>query len=504
MDAPDGPFLGTVVADAARRYGDRAAFRLPSGTELSYRDLDRLADEVASGLAARGLGERDVLLLALPSGLEYVVAYVAAARLGATTAGANPRLREAERARLADAVDPDLVLATKETAPGLGDRSLEVVEPTEDLDRLLADLRQPGAAPPTVGPDPDRPTCICFTSGSTGDPKGAWFTDRQLAAIHHLDTGGAWGSGGHMVSGTAFAHVGVMTKLPWQLAAGATIHVLDRWSATALLDLIEHYRLPAVNGVAAQIALLLREPDFDLRDLSSVGAIVVGAGPSPPALVAEARLRFDAPYAIRYSSTESGGIGLGTALDAGDEEALHTVGRPRPGVEAEVRDGDGRLADDGEVGELWLRTPSSMSGYWRDPDGTAETLMDGWLRTGDLAHVDSAGCFRLSGRVKEMYIRGGYNVYPLEVEAVLGNHPGVAQVAVVSRPDPTMGEVGVAVVVPADPARPPELADLLAHASGDLSSYKLPAAVRIVDAMPLNAGDKLDRRALARREASGA
>lgn len=504
MDAPDGPFLGAVVADAAGRYGGRAAFRLPSGTELSYRDLDRLADETAAGLSARGLGERDVLLLALPSGLEYVVAYVAAARLGATTAGANPRLRDAERARLADAVDPDLVLATTETAAGLDDRAVEVVEPTEDLDLLLAGLRRPGAAPPPVGADPDRPTCICFTSGSTGDPKGAWFTDRQLVAIHQLDTGGAWGSGGHMVSGTAFAHVGVMTKLPWQLAAGATVHVLDRWSATALLDLVERYRLPAVNGVAAQIALLMQEPDFDRRDLSSVGAIVVGAGPSPPALVAEARRRFDAPYSIRYSSTESGGIGLGTALDADDDEALHTVGRPRPGVEAEVRDADGRPVPEGEVGELWLRTPSAMSGYWRDADGSAEALVDGWLRTGDLAHVDRAGCFRLSGRVKEMYIRGGYNVYPLEVEAVLGTHPDVAQVAVVPRPDPTMGEVGVAVVVPADPSRPPELPDLVAHASGDLSSYKLPVAVRIVDALPLNAGDKLDRRTLARREAAEA
>ena len=501
MGTPDGPFLGWIVADAAHHYGDRAAFRLPSGAEMSYRDLDRLADEVAAGLSHRGLGERDVLLLALPSGLEYVVAYVAATRLGATTAGANPRLRDAERARLVDAVDPDLVLATEHQAGGFDGRTVEQVQPTEDLAGLLADLRRPGAAPPPVAPDADRPICVCFTSGSTGDPKGAWFTDRQLAAIHQLDTGGAWGSGGHMVSGTAFAHVGVMTKLPWQLAAGATVHVLDRWSATALLDLVERYRLPAVNGVAAQIALLLQEPDFDRRDLSSVGAVVVGAGPSPPALVAETRRRFDASYSIRYSSTESGGIGLGTALDADDDEALHTVGRPRPGVDAEVRDPDGRPVGDGEVGELWLRTPSTMSGYWRDPDGTAEALVDGWLRTGDLAHVDPAGCFHLSGRVKEMYIRGGYNVYPLEVEAVLGTHPGVAQVAIVPRPDPTMGEVGVAVVVPSDPGSPPDLDDLVAHAAADLSGYKLPAAVRIVDALPLNAGDKLDRRGLARREA---
>ncbi|MEC9000764.1 MAG: class I adenylate-forming enzyme family protein [Actinomycetota bacterium] len=512
MGNPDGtnspgPFLGAVVTDAARRYGNRAAFRLPSGTELSYRDLDRLADEVAAGLTARGLDEGAVLLLALPSGLEYVVAYVAAARIGVTTAGANPRLLDAERSRLADAVDPDLVLATAGLAGGLDRYHVELIEPTEDLDRLLDDLRGVEGAPRPVATDLDRPTCICFTSGSTGDPKGVWFTDRQLAAIHQLDTGGVWGTGGHMVSGTAFAHVGVMTKLPWQLAAGATIHVLDRWSAGALLDIVERHRLPAVNGVAAQIALLLREPDFDRRDLSSVGAVVAGAGPSPPALVEEARRRFDAPYSIRYSSTESGGIGLGTALDADDEEALHTVGRPRPGVGAEVRDADGSSLGDGEVGELWLRTPSAMSGYWRDPDGTAMALVDGWLRTGDLAHVDEAGCFRLSGRIKEMYIRGGYNVYPLEVEAVLGTHPAVAQVAIVPRPDPIMGEVGVAIVVPTDPTRPPALDDLLAHAAGDLSGYKLPTVMRVVDALPLNAGDKLDRRGLAlreRREASGA
>ena len=128
-----------------------------------------------------------------------------------------------------------------------------------------------------------------------------------------------------------------MTKIGWQLASGATIHVMDRWTAAGLLDLIERYRLPALNGVAAQVALLMQEPDFEQRDLSCIRSIVVGAGPSPPALVIEARTRFDAPYVIRYSSTESGGIGLGTGLAADDEEALPTVGRPRPGVAAELR-----------------------------------------------------------------------------------------------------------------------------------------------------------------------
>jgi acyl-CoA synthetase (AMP-forming)/AMP-acid ligase II len=502
-----GPLLAGTVTEAARRYGDRAAFRLVTSDEnlaigeLSYRELDRATDEVAVGLVARGVGPGSVLLLSLPSGTDYAVAYLAAAKVGATTAGANPRLRARERRLLVDTVEPDLVLATGALSEGIPTaQRVEIVEPCEDPGRPLLALRNNGDVAPIASADPNRPTCICFTSGSTGDPRGVWFTDRQLAAIHELDTGGVWGSGGHMVSGTAFAHVGVMTKIGWQLASGATIHVMDRWTAAGLLDLIERYRLPALNGVAAQVALLMQEPDFEQRDLSCIRSIVVGAGPSPPALVIEARTRFDAPYVIRYSSTESGGIGLGTGLDADDEEALHTVGRPRPGVAAEIRDPDGRALATGEIGELWLQTPSAMSGYWNDPNGTAESLVDGWLRTGDLARVDDAGCFRLSGRIKELYIRGGYNVYPMEVEAVLGTHPEVAQVAVIPRPDPTMGEIGVAVVVPTHPDRPPTLDDLLALGRDALSGYKLPEAIRIVDHLPLNAGDKLDRRSLASRE----
>ena len=496
------PLLAETVAEAARRFGDRAAFQLADGTELSYRELDRASDEVAAGLAGRGLGPGNVLLLSLPSGLEYAVGYLAAAKAGVTTAGANPRLRARERSRIIEAVDPDLILANDALSDGIPeDRRVELVGDGNDPTQLLAGLRGHGEVVPAVPADPYRPTCICFTSGTTGDPRGAWFTDRQLVAIHALDAGGAWGSGGHMVSGTAFAHVGVMTKLGWQLASGATIHVMDRWTASGFLDLVERYRLPAVNGVASQVSLLMQEPGFDDRDLSCVQSIVVGAGPSPPALVIEARERFGAAYSIRYSSTESGGTGLGTALDADDDEALHTVGRPRPGVAAEVRDDDGQTLIDGEVGELWLQTPSAMSGYWNDPEGTTEALVDGWLRTGDLAHVDDAGCFRLAGRVKEMYIRGGYNVYPLEVEAVLGTHPAVAQVAVVPRPDSTMGEIGVAVIVPTDPDHPPALHDLVAHGHDDLSGYKLPGAIRIVDRLPLNAGDKLDRRTLAAQEA---
>ncbi len=486
--------LATTVAEAGDRYGDRIAFRTSDGDELGYRDLDRASDEAAVGLAALGITRGSLVLLSLPSGLDYIVAYVAAAKLGAATGGINPRLSASERGDLASGAAPDLVLA----APGLTDGlpnhlHIETVDP--DSGPPLAEVRSSGETPPPVALNPDEPVCLCFTSGSTGRPKAAWFGGRQLLAAADLDTGGAWGDG-HLIAGTAMAHVGFMTKIPWQLAAGATIHVMDRWSAGEVLDLVDTHRMPAVNGVAAQIALMLRHPDFDDHDFSCVQAIVVGAGTSPPDLVREARQRFDAAYSNRYSSTESGGTGLATALDADDDEALHTVGRPRPGIAAEVRDPEGRALPAGDVGELWLHTPTAMSGYWRDPERTADALVDGWLRTGDLAHVDDRGCFRLTGRTGEMFIRGGYNVHPQEVEAALGTHPAVAQVAVVPRDDDVMGEVGVAVVVPNDPADPPSLDDLRSHGAAHLASYKLPEALRIVSELPLNSGDKVDRRRL--------
>jgi acyl-CoA synthetase (AMP-forming)/AMP-acid ligase II len=339
-----------------------------------------------------------------------------------------------------------------------------------------------------------------FTSGTTGAPRGAVFCERQLEAIIERDIGGRWGGGGAMLASTQFAHVGFMTKLPWYLMSGGTTYLLDHWRAADALRLISHHRMTSVGGVAPQVALMLKVPDFDDHDFSAVSTIIMGGGPSSPALVEEARRRFGAAYSIRYSSTESGGVGTATAFDADDEEALFTVGRPRPGVELEIRDENDDRVPDGEVGEIVLRSPTMMSGYWCDEAATAETLRDGWLHTGDLGFVDDRGLLRLAGRRKEMYVRGGYNVYPMEVEAVLASHPAVADVCVVPRPDDVMGEVGVAVVVPRGPAVP-ELASLREFAADRLAAYKLPEDLRVVDELPLTPMQKVDRRALAEHEA---
>jgi acyl-CoA synthetase (AMP-forming)/AMP-acid ligase II len=462
--------LGQVAREAAERFGDHTAYVAPNGRTTSYRELDQWADELAAGLAKQGIGQGDVVALVLPQVPDYFTLYIAASRLGAITAGVNTRLSQAER---------EVVLRT--ASPKL------VIDDPDSID----DLRVEGARPSDVDDDPDRPVAIVFTSGTTGTPKGAVFANRQLAFITNVDTGGKWGGGGATFAATSFAHLGPMTKLPGSLMRGGTTYVLARWKASDALSMIAEHRMTSIGGIPTQVALMLQEPRLDSYDLSSVRAIVMGGGPATPALVREARQRFAAPVAIRYSCTEAG-IGIGTAFDAPAEDAEVSVGRPHAGVDLELRD-----TVDG-IGEVCLRSPAVMDGYWRAPDLTAEALTEnGFVRTGDLGWIDDAGRLRLAGRAKEMYVRGGYNVYPMEVEAVLATHPAIADVAVAPRPDQVMGEIGVAVVVPRDGAEPPSPSDLRSFADDQLAAYKLPEAVVVVDALPLTAMEKLDRRALA-------
>jgi acyl-CoA synthetase (AMP-forming)/AMP-acid ligase II len=480
--------LAATVREAARRFGPLPAFVDPGGRPLAYADLDRRSDLVAAGLVARGVAPGDRVVLRLPSDTGYVIAYAAAAKVGAITAGINPRLAPPEQDALVALADPAVVL----TAP-------------DELAELEA-AGAPAPAPAPLPPDPDRPVAIVFTSGTTGLPKAALFCERQLEAVAVADTGGAWAAAGApgpaMLASTQFAHIGFTTKLPWYLRLASRTHILGRWRADDALRTVAEQRMTSIGGVAPQLALMVRSREATRHDWGHVQTIVVGGAASPPALVAAAREIFGAAYSIRYSSTESGGCGTGTAFDAGDDEALHTVGSPRPGIEVAVRDDDGRPVPGGEVGELWLRSPTQMSGYWRDPEGTAAAIVDGWLRTGDLARIDDRGLVRLAGRRREMFIRGGYNVYPAEVEAALAAHPGVADVAVVPRPDPVMGEIGVAVVVPADPAAPPTLAGIREFLAGRIAAWKQPEAVRVVAGLPLTPMQKLDRRALVAHEAT--
>jgi acyl-CoA synthetase (AMP-forming)/AMP-acid ligase II len=493
--------LAATLREAVRRFGAAPAYVTEAGWALSFVDVDQVSDEVAVGLLRRGVAPGDVVALVLPPGPEYLVAYLAAAKIGAITAGINDRLTASERDPVLARAVPRLVLAP--SGVGSSDSDRVEVDAAPARGELLRCLRVRDAAPPPLPDDPERAVAIIFTSGTTGIPKGAVYGNRQLGFITATDVGDTWGGGGRTFSGTSFAHLGFMTKLAGSLRRGGTSHILRRWSARRSLELLAEHRMTTVAGVPAQVALMLRQPDFDDYDLDSVRFIVVGGGPVTPGLADEARARFGAALATRYSCTEAG-IGLGTAFDDPDEDAIVSVGRPHAAVDLALLDDDDRPVSDGTVGTVCLRSPAVMTGYWSDPDATRAAFTDeGFVRTGDLGWVDDRGRLRLVGRTKEMYVRGGYNVYPVEVESVLSTHPGVAAAAVIPRPDSVMGEVGVAVVVPRDPAEPPTLDALRAHAGDALAAYKLPEGLRIVDALPLTAMDKVDRRVLVQQVLEG-
>jgi len=486
--------LAETVVEAARRFGHRPAVVAEGGWWLTYADLHLQSDEAAVGLARLGVGEGDVVAMVLPAVPEHFVVYAAAAKLGAVTAAVNTRLAPAERLAVLAAARPKVVVTTPDLDPG-GVRSA-VLEPAPSPAAVLGGIRVPGASPPELVPDPGRPEAVVFTSGTTGTPKGAIFTGRQLAFIVGTDVGPRWGGGGTVLAGPALAHLGPMTKLAGNLRRGVTQHLMATWRASEALRRIAELGITSVGGVPTHLALMLGDPEFDRYDLSAVRAIVIGGGPATPALLREARSRFGAPLAVRYSCTEAG-IGTGTALDDPEEDAEVSVGRPQPGVSVRVVDRSGVRLPDGEVGEVVLVSPAVMGGYWHDPRASAEVLLPGGgVRTGDLGRVDDRGRLRLAGRTRERYVRGGNNVYPVEVEAVLADHPDVAAVAIVSRPDPVMGEVGVAAVVAREGRPAPTVAALRSFGQGRLAGYKLPDDVVVLPALPLTAVEKVDRRAL--------
>src|SRR5437879_513202 len=249
--------LPEAVTGASERFGDDAAFATPDGWPLTFRDLDRLSDEAAVGLRRRGVGEGDVVVLSLPSVVDYVVAYAAAAKVGAVTAGLNSSLAAPERRRLVELAEPKLVLATTELHDCVPDDvPTEVVVEADHADAILRELRVAGETPPTLAGDPDRPVAVVFTSGTTGIPKGAVFTDRQLAAIVEMDTAGRWGGGTDQLSSTLFPHIGFMTKLPWYLRTGTTTHLLKKWRAAEVLQIVDKYRMASIAAVAPQVALM--------------------------------------------------------------------------------------------------------------------------------------------------------------------------------------------------------------------------------------------------------
>jgi len=462
-----------LLRSVAQKFGDRDAYVEP-GRRITFGQWDRSADGVAAAFADAGVGRGDVVVLVLPSSIEYAVCYQAAMRLGAITSGVNPRLGPAEVASIVERTRPRLVIRGADSPLDLG--AAMTLDPPRRRPRLASSDR----------------VAIVWTSGTTGAPKGAVFDHDNLRAV-------AQGAGDlgrpfdRRLNPLPFAHVGYMTR-PWEEIANVIATVLTPvpWQARDALRMLQDHGVTVAQGVPTQWRLMLAQPDFESFDLSALRIAGTGAATVAPSLLEEMRQRLGCPVVIGYTSTEAA-LTSGTRPGDSPDLMARTVGRARDNVELDVVDDRGRPLGPGQVGRVRCRSGAVMRGYWGDPSLTDDVLDDeGRLTTGDLGSLDTRGYLTLVGRHSEMYIRGGYNVYPAEVERVLAGHPEVDQVAVIGVADPVLSEIGVAFVVPG-PKGSPALADLRRWCQRELADYKAPDRLHVVTELPLTSVGKVDK-----------
>ena len=429
-----------------------------------------------------------MVALLLPTAWEYPVAYLGAAKAGLVTAGINTRFREREVAHILDNSGASALVTTDEFLPMVEAARPETLRHVVSPEEVLSG----SGGLPAVYEDEDRAVAIVYTSGTTGRPKGATYCGRNIEAIRRIDAASSSGHSPSQVAAIPLAHMGFMSRIGANIHRRARTVLVRRWTARGTLEAIEGEQLTVLGGIPTQLALMLLDPELGRFDLTSLRACAMGGGPASPELVRRIREGFGVPVVVRYSCTE---LGLATATKAGDPDEVvgTTVGRALPEVDIRI------LAPNPDgVGEIAVRSPAMMAGYWREPEMTRAAVDDdGFFHTGDLGSIDVDGNLHLSGRTKEMYIRGGYNVYPVEVEAVLQEHPGVRLAAVIGVPDEVFGERGTAFVVPADATDPPTGEELRAFVAERIADYKAPDAVELRDELPMTPMFKVDKRALA-------
>ncbi|MEE2059174.1 class I adenylate-forming enzyme family protein [Rhodococcus artemisiae] len=476
---------------AALVHGDRDAYVEPGVGRISFEEWASRAHSLAAHLSDRGIGKGDVVVLILPSGIDYAVCLAAVAMLGGVTTGVNPRLGPRETEAIFAQSRPTLVIRDPDAnLPQAPDGY-----PTMSRADVTAAVGTSRRAPAVVITRSD-PVTIVFTSGTTGLPKGAWFDADNLAASAAA-SGIMSAPYDRRLTGTPFPHAGYMSKLWDQLVWGtALIEAPSPWSAAGMYSVIRDERITVGGGVPTQWEKLLELPDLDPAAFAHLRVGVVASAPASPALVSRVRDLIGVPLVVRYAMTESPTV-CGTEPDDAVEVQFRTVGRPQHGMTVRITGDDGRDLPDGEVGRIRVHGGCVTRGYWNNEVLTAESFdPDGFFVSGDLGYFTDEGNLVLAGRVGDMYIRGGFNVHPIEVEHTIGEHPDVLHAAVVGHPAPVIGEIGVAFVVPDNPARPPTLEDLREWSRARLADYKAPDHLIVVDTIPLNAMAKIDRSAL--------
>ena len=473
-----------------------------AGERTTYAELDAASERLAAGLARRGAGHGARVAVLAGNRAETVAVLFACAKLGAILLPLNARLAAPELAYQLDHAEADALLvgAGHEAAAdaALAEARVRPARRALTWEGLTAWSDDPPLAGP--GPADDDPLLLMYTSGTTGRPKGALLTHANCFWTNvSLDRTIDVTTSDVVLQVLPQFHVGgwnVQPLLAWW--KGATVVLEPGFDAGRALELIEARQVSTMMGVPATYLFMAQHERFADTDLSSLRQAVVGGAPMPEALL---RTYLDRGVALvqGYGLTEAAPNVLGLPPEEAPRK-LGYAGKPYPHVEVALRDtSTGAVVRGAGTGELCVRGPNVFAGYWRDPDATAAAVdADGWLATGDVAERDAEGCYRIRDRTKDMYVSGGENVYPAEVEAVLHDHPAVADVAVLGVPDERWGEAGLAAVVPADGATLDPTA-LREHCVARLAKFKVPREFVAVDELPYSGVNKVRKAELARR-----
>jgi long-chain acyl-CoA synthetase len=524
------------------------------GTWHGWGELRSRAAAVAAGLAALGVGPGDRVAIAWPTSVDFVLAYLGVLAAGCVAVPLNPNSPAAELARELELVTPGALLAGGAAAAAAADVAAALsfpllfllpaalpapaARPTTDdapaptWEELSRDPKAPSPDPapafPVVARDDNDLAVLLFTSGTSGTPKAAMLTHGNLGAnlTQMLALPGeiVRADDLSLVAVPLFHVFGLNVALGLSLATGAALILEERFDPADSLRLVDQLGVTNVLGVPAMFAawVALAEEAAESGDsggsggsgpggsgsggsgsgglrLGGVRRAISGAAALPAVVAARFEEAFGVPVWQGYGLTEAAPA-VATSLGTGRNRP-GSVGQPLPGVDVRLVDEDERDVLDGDPGEIWVRGPNVFAGYWRDPDGTAEVLTPtGWLRTGDVGVIGEDGDLFIVDRSKDMIIVSGFNVYPAEIEKVVGEMAGVAEAVVIGRPDAATGESVEVVMVVADGARVTQ-EQVRDHCSSRLARYKCPTTVRFVDELPHGLAGKALRRAL--RDGSG-
>jgi HIP---CoA ligase len=515
--------IPALVGAAADRGGEGVAV-VDGDRRLTWAGLDQEARTFGAALVASGIGPGDRVALWAPNGAEWIVAVLGLWQAGAVLVPVNTRFKGAEAAVI---LGRSRARALVTVTDFLGTDYVEMLRGAgADLPELRTIVSAQGPAPAgteawdgfrarathaatieverrSAAVGADDPSDILFTSGTTGVPKGVVMTHGRTLRVgtDWVAMTGLGPDDRYLMVNPYFHMFGLKAGILASVAAGATMYPEPVFDADRVLARAAAERITVLPGAPTLYQSLLDHPDRGRHDLSSLRVAVTGAADIPVELIR--RVADELPFSTivtGYGLTEAG-TASATSPDDDPETIATTVGRPRPGFEVRIAGDGDRDLPAGETGEVVLRGPSVMAGYLDDPEATAAALTpNGWLRTGDLGVLDERGNLRIVGRAKDMFIVGGFNAYPAEIENHLLRHTDVLQAAVIGIPDERLGEVGMAFVVTrsGDPAAGP---GIIAWCRDEIANYKVPRVVEVVDALPVNATGKVVKEELRARAA---